>query len=60
MLLRRLTLSKPLLEQAVLIPLDLEFWAQPDIGLNLSLHLLISVQAGYFGEAGFPYCDPIG
>jgi hypothetical protein len=41
LLLRLLTLSEPLSEQAVLIPLYLELWTRPNTGLDLSLRLLI-------------------
>ena len=44
LLLRLLKLSKLLSEQAVLIPLHLELWTQPNIGLDLSLRLLIEAR----------------
>ncbi len=40
----RLTLGEPFLEQTVLIPLDLELWTQPNIGLDLGLRLLIETR----------------
>jgi len=50
---RLLTLSEPLPEQAVLTPLHLELWTQPNIGLNLSLCLLIEARHIFLTES----CD---
>jgi hypothetical protein len=50
LLLRLLTLSEPLFEQAILVPLDLELWAQPNIGLDLGLGLLIEARPIFLSE----------
>jgi hypothetical protein len=56
LLLRLLTLSEPLSEQAVPIPLHLELWTQPNIGLDLSLRLLIEARHIFLTESCHKQC----